>query len=65
MAAGYGQWPYFGLTTTLNAAACCASLTGISAGRRRNDQVVGAAVYLYGSDAFSPAITGQIPIWTG
>src|SRR5690349_5110271 len=39
--------------TTLNIAACCASLTGISAGQRRNGQVVLAAVYLYGFGGWS------------
>jgi hypothetical protein len=52
-------WPYFGLTTTLKVAAHCASLTSISAGQRRNGQVVDAAVDLYGSDA--QGTTGSWP----
>jgi hypothetical protein len=50
MTAGCGRWPYFGPTTTLNTAACCVPLTSISTGQRRNKQVAGAAVDLYGSD---------------
>ena len=32
-------WPYFGLTTTLNTAAYCASMSTVWAGQQRNVQV--------------------------
>ena len=44
-------WPYFGLTTTLNAAAYCASMSTVSAGQQRNGQVAGTRHTVYGSDA--------------
>jgi hypothetical protein len=40
-------WPYFGPTTTLNAAALCAAVSSISAGQQRKRQVVDTHVYLY------------------
>jgi hypothetical protein len=40
----------FGRTATLNAAADCASVSSISAGQRRNEQIADVAVDLYGSD---------------
>jgi hypothetical protein len=52
----------FGLTTTLNTADCCASLTSISAGRLRGAQVVRTAVDLYGSEGWgsSPSERAQV-----
>jgi hypothetical protein len=47
--AGHG-WPYFGLTTTLNVAICCASLTRIWAGQHQNELVMGTTVDHYGSE---------------
>jgi hypothetical protein len=41
---------FFGLTTTLNVATCCAPLTRISADQRRNGQVAGACDTVYGSE---------------
>jgi hypothetical protein len=43
-------WPYFGLTTTVNAAASCAAVSSISAGQHRNGQVAGTRDTVYGSD---------------
>jgi hypothetical protein len=40
----------FGLTTMLNTAACCASLTSISTGQQGNGQVEGPRDTVYGSD---------------
>jgi len=45
----------FCLTTMLNAAARCTSLTSISAGRRQSEQVTGARDTVYGSDAIGRA----------
>jgi hypothetical protein len=45
----------FGLTTMLNVAARCTSLTGISAGRRQSKQVAGARDTVSGSDAIGRA----------
>lgn len=55
----------FGLTTTLNTAACCATLMSLSTGQNRNEQVVGAAVDLYGSDVHdrSAASPGYRRAW--
>jgi hypothetical protein len=44
------DWPYFGLTTTLNAAAYCASTSTVLAGQRRNAQVAGTRDTVYGSE---------------
>src|SRR6476469_4327169 len=45
----------FGLTTMLNAAARCTSLTSSPAGRRQSEQVAGARDTVYGSDAIGRA----------
>src|SRR5260221_996925 len=37
-------WPHLGRTVALNVAAYCASVSSISAGQRRNEQVVDALV---------------------
>ncbi len=44
-------WPYFGPTTTLNAAAYCALVSSVSAAQQTDRQVADAGVALYGSDA--------------
>src|ERR1700758_4837957 len=49
-------WPYFGLTTTLNTAAYCASLTRISAAQRMSEQVMDAPVDHYGSEGRGGAV---------
>ena len=46
------RWPLFGRTATLNAAACCASVSSISAGQRRNEQAADATVDHYGSEGW-------------
>ena len=46
------RWPDFGRTTALNAAACCALLSSISAGQLMYGLVVDAPATLYGSDAW-------------
>ncbi len=45
-------WPLFGRTTTLNTAACCASVSNISAGQQRNEQVADAPDTVYGSEGW-------------
>src|SRR6478736_6451038 len=45
----------FGLTTMLNAAARCTSLTSSPAGRRQSEQVAGARDTVYGPDAVGRA----------
>jgi hypothetical protein len=49
MAASHG-WSYFGLTTTLNVAVYCASVSSVSAAQQANEQVADVPVTLYGSD---------------
>ena len=44
------SWPLFGRTRTLNAAAQCASLSSVSAGQQRNEQVADACDTVDGSD---------------
>jgi hypothetical protein len=44
------RWPDFGRTTALNAAACCALLSRISAGQLMYGLVADAPATLYGSD---------------
>jgi len=51
-------WPYFGLTTTLNAAAYCASMSTVSAGQHRNGQVADERDTVYGSDSRRPEELG-------
>jgi hypothetical protein len=43
-------WPDFGLTVTPNGDNCCAPLSNILAGQRKNPLAMRGSVYLYGSD---------------
>jgi len=45
------SWPDFGLTVTPNADNCCALLSNILAGQRKNLLAMRGSVYLYGTDA--------------
>lgn len=49
------RWPLFGRQTTLNAAAYCALMSGISAGQQESEQVAGERDTVYGSDAADAA----------
>jgi hypothetical protein len=48
---GFSPWPHFGRTAALNAAAQCATMSGILAGQQLNEHVAATRGDLYGSDA--------------